>query len=308
MTDRMQELDFGLKNEFVETTKRAVRRAIISSELKSEKDGIDKISLGGVIQNVRDIETRRNVDSGIGGLTIEYFPVDEPTMKMTREIYDSLHDKFPFVKAIVILGSSANGGTVIRNFVKEESGAEQNGDFDWAVMVDPGIYYDQMHRKEMLDYRNAAIPIISKYGRMTCWGFNPTTYYESLPEEPSYFDEIVSDEIIEDAKFGSILCELLLFIQPSYPQVVNEASRRLFYQWMMNLRVRDESLFNKLLAGLHGEWQRIHVLKPKYFGGNRGNSEDNRDSMITKSVALSKQVLPNPFTLKDLKILAGIES
>jgi len=266
------------------------------------------VPVSGVVKIVRKIETERRVDDEIRRLTIEYFPVDEITMVMTQEIYDTLHDKFPFVKAIVILGSSANGGTMIRNLIKGERGAEPIGDYDWAVMVDKGAYHERMHKKEILEYRNAAVPIIGKYGRMSCGGFNPTTYYKSLPDDPSYFDEIATDETIENGKFGSVLCELLLFLQPSYPQAVNEESRRLFYQWMMNLKERDEYLFDKLLGGLYGEWQRIHALKTKYFGEDQGNSGDKRDPLITRLIVLSKQVLPNPFTLKDLPIMAGIVS
>lgn len=214
--------------------------------------------------------------------------IDPKIERLSASLLQALKSRFPYLEAIVVMGSGAHGGGLVRGVV-----GEPEGDFDWGVIVKGKV----PTQAERIDLRNSADRILkarsAKYGFAkpleSCVFINPAHLGPRLPN----LDEDMTMWVVNNMSPHDII----KYFHPTVPRVIGANNRLLLLQELKRLAETDPSHFNYLVYILTIEWQSDRSIKHRHFDSFR--KDTRTDDLIDKVVDSSKNSMWSPFTELD---------
>lgn len=96
-------------------------------------------SLRSIVDRLKQSEPGRRTeitaltDDLISRLRQEVVNIEPKTAELLSVLYDSLHEQYPWVRALVMFGSAAHTGALVRTKLQQEYPVH---DLDWGVITD----------------------------------------------------------------------------------------------------------------------------------------------------------------------------
>lgn len=251
-------------------------------------------SLREIIQNTRQREKRTGykelyqstVRETVRELLDSMVVENKASIELLEMILPELQSRFPWIQAIVLIGSGAHGGKRLRKLSRTYG----QTDVDW------GIIYDSTQINQAFELfegvTKAADGILSQIKQekrlpmglspdvQFCFFMNPKHVYgRSLPsvKDPSFLDKLDfwyfpgtgasnygPHQNRSMPNLGAIQ-EAMLFFQPTLPRKIgeNNVKRLLFY--LSELSTSDHNRWELLASDLKSNWREIHHIKSKHF-------------------------------------------
>ncbi|HLD50982.1 hypothetical protein A3K34_02400 [candidate division WWE3 bacterium RIFOXYC1_FULL_40_10] len=257
--------------EFKKDIARVARRTFISKELENTK------SISEVSEGVRQRETQSDVQGIIEKLTESGETLEPKIEKLCESLLEKLRAEFPFIKGIVVMGSGAHGGGLVRSIVGDEE-----EDLDWTIVSSKRLMSQSSIDQEVLKeirirgdeiMREIAPQVGFTSEIQSCPMYNPRSgvIYELDKNEAELL-------VMKDAY------SIRPYLNPTIPKTVGENNRILIQRALLGLETNDNWRFGYLGRDLKDMWKKMHTLKYKHF------EHYNKDS---RSVTMLKRIEDN---------------
>lgn len=261
-------------------------------------------------ERVREIEERERTKETIGGFLGEEASVFPPVGKLAENLSSFLKKKFPEVEAVVLMGSSVNGGGFLRNWV----GGDGPHDLDWGLITNRPLPAD---RAGMITWMAAGrLPgLAQRFGLghsfHMCNYINPQSFWiERLLEKKDAL-RLLCQGNLGGSSSEIFFCRLLLFFRPSFPSAVNQRNRSIFLGFLSDLlgldKRDDVNLLGWLRLGLVREWERVTRLKGEYFSRPNEKGELVWAGGRERDAGLEAEVVAKSASLMSIRFKAILE-
>lgn len=190
------------------------------------------------------------------------------------------------MRAIVIMGSGAHGGGLVRSLVDVNE-----HDLDWGIMYDGEIPSNEIltelrdEADKLMASKSAEIGF--KHELESCYFFNPA--------RPVGYKQILSEENIDKDYFKPFQPGSLLYhIQPTIPKEIGIQKFSLLIHKLHKLKNQDIDIFNEYIGRLTDAYMKMHELKDKHFNGFDRDNEKTA-TLVTKVLYKAEGVMGKEF-------------
>ena len=237
---------------------RLVRRGEIYKQLGSN------LPLNEIKAIVREYEKSLGIGKLVEGLVTKEFVISPRVAALAVELRSKLSE-FGFLDCLVLQGSAVNGGGVIRTVT---SGKDSH-DLDWGIIFNGEEGPSDDNLKKMVTKANRLIPRLAKKYDLGA-DFRSCRGEKSVnPLEGCYMPRLKD---LEHAKYmwrhfngGSAnIKDLILYFQPSFPQISNVENRRLLLEALSSFS-GDNQFFTRIIDKFLKGWSDFHIIKDKHL-------------------------------------------
>lgn len=224
------------------------------------------------------------------GESLDY--IDPPLKTMLESFMPTLKDRFPWLVALVVLGSGANGGMTIRRALDRVRRTANKTDLDYAIIFDP---QQPPNTKDVYELRVALDALLRDSGGQ--YGF-PATFFGCSN---------INGQMLRSADLGSIAPETggnpnpYLYLRPSVPANVNLANRQKTAHPYLYTGL-DRLLYDELPQDQGFSW------REKYFTDNFYSLPAFIRNELNLLLKRSPQYLVRPYHLELIRILNIIKA
>lgn len=254
MTDELPEIT----DQFRHALHQVVRRSLIDTTLQETPNNT---ALSVVKRMVREKESVAQIAGKLDTLVSSEFLVDPEKAEVAKELSEKLRRRFSNIPglAVVLLGSSLHGGTVISKILGND---ERVSDFDW------GTIHSSKSKLDMSRLADEGGEIIKEVGRNrglvleACTYVNPERFNARNLSDIRHASKLLSPDQIKKDWF---LNKLYLYLEPSFPSETNGKNRNLILKALSELARVDKSRWEEVVETMIAGWRRIHNLKVKHL-------------------------------------------
>src|SRR3989344_5290287 len=168
-------INLDTPDKWTRAIRRLVRRAEIE-RLLSQDINIDELT-----KRVRQFEQEADIDKIINDLLTKEVITDPTMMKLSENLYNKLHQEFPEIKAIVLMGSAVHGGARVRQATRTWG----EHDLDWGIIFDRPVKRGQI--EEIINRADSFLPGLAQemgFGEVNSFGESP--FHSCRYVNPSY--------------------------------------------------------------------------------------------------------------------------
>lgn len=250
------------KNSWRNNVARLIRRSAIDQNFPRWRK---TYSTQAIKDRVRERESRLAVKDLVEGLASEEFMVDPRMVEVAQKTFEGLKDKYPEIEAVVIAGSSAQGGAMVRNAT-----GSVPSDFDWGLITnqDTGFKIGRITEdgKKIIVNEGKRLKLGRRFG--PCKTFNPTELQATnITDQDKIYDslEFLGTDNTTRWERDEVLQPLIIYFLPSWPAQINQDNRRQVLEALSRLSIDDHVKWQTAVEAISSKWQEFHVIKEKHF-------------------------------------------
>lgn len=271
-----------LAHRATEEWKSDLARLIRRREIYDRIHNGGRESLAEIRHQVRDYEDKIGVEAIIDSLIKNTTDVSPEIRELATLSVERIRDKHDEFAGLVILGSEAHGGAKVKK--------KGSRDFDSG-----GLFTSQVTPEIKADTLNIMNSIASGTGINPCIFLNPSKINTQVLSNSA--DGLTVAQRLGDPSSkstdGQYRAKVLLYFEPSFPEVVNHDNRRFLLNGLENLSLENHDAWENAVANIYEGWKNIHRLKHKHvkWDGWGAKDEEIADRVIEGSSEVMSQVM-----------------
>lgn len=282
----MSENTTDIQSEFSKNISRIFRRGEIS------KLGVHKRN---VRDFVRELEDKNNTSGLADELVSGDFFIDKKDAETANLLYRGLHEKFPEVKAVLLLGSNVHGGKEIRAAFD----TPDKSDFDCGIVYALKEIHKSMDDLKRREINNEAELLLKKKGIKLCSVNNPLFKAISDLYSEASAELALSEFTTMDLRKKE---KNLMYFLPSFPKDINVRNKSLLLESLGRISMKDHNLWEKITNEILFQWSLVHRILPKHVRYADPDKMKERDLYLSGEIAqLSRELMPESLKIELLK-------